>query len=103
LLCWDRRRNPEFLAATQTQHDSHQGGEGEPDSDAIDRTHAADGSAALTTSGCACSGVSFGALVADYVRDRAGPRSCDSSGSTRANNGSTASAVAVARSILVAT
>ena len=101
LLCRDRRRNPEFLAATQTQDDSHQGGEGKPDSDAIDRTHAADCSAALTTSGCACSGVSFGALVADYVRDRAGPRSCDSSGSTSANNGITASAVA--RSILVAT
>jgi hypothetical protein len=91
------------MAATQTQDDSHSGGEGEPDSDAIDRTRAADGSAALTTGGCACSGVSFGALVADYVRDRAGPRSCASSGSTRAHNGSTASAGAGARSIVVAT
>ena len=99
MLCWDRRRDPEFLAATQTQGDSDQGGEGEPDSDAIDRTNAADGSAALTTGGCACSGVGFGALVAAHGRDRAGPRSCDPSGSASANN---IPGGAVAGSILVA-
>jgi len=98
LLCWDRRRDPEFLAATQTQGDSKQGGEGEPDSDAIDRTTAADGSDALT-GGCACSGVGFGALVAAHGRDRASPRSCDPSGSASANN---IPGGAVAGSILVA-
>ena len=100
MLCWDRGRDPEFLAATQTQGDSHPGSESEPDSDAIDRTNAADGSAALTTGGCACSGVGFGALVGAYGCDRAGPRSCNPSRSTRANNGIPDSAVA--RSILVA-
>ena len=100
MLCWDRRRDPEFLAATQTQGDAHPGGEGEPDSVAINRTNAADGSDALTTGGCACSGVGFGALVGANSRDCAGPRSGNSSGSTRANNGIPDSAVA--GSILVA-
>jgi hypothetical protein len=99
LLCWDRLRDPEFLAATQTQSDSHPGGEGEPDSDAIDRTNAADGPATLTTGGCACSGVGPCALVGAYGHDRTGPRSRDPSGSASANN---IRSGAVARSILVA-
>jgi hypothetical protein len=101
LLCWDRCGDPELLAATQTKNDSHQGGgEGEPDCDAIDRTNAADVSAALITGGCACSGIGFGGLVGAYSRDCAGPRSGNSSRSTRANNGIPGGTVA--GSILVA-